>query len=115
MSQPFALLLSILIEASVASAVVAALRWGSGIRAALAAALGTLATHWPAWQAIAHLDGMVGYLPAVLVVETAVVLVESVVYRMLVPLPGRRALSISLVANGASVVVGLALYAFKLA
>jgi hypothetical protein len=51
---------------------------------------------------------------ALLAVETAVVLVESIFYRVIVPLPVLRALSGSLLTNGASVSVGLALYAFRL-
>ena len=55
MSQSRALLLSMATEAAVACALIAALRWGSSARAALAAIVGTLATHGLAWWAILEL------------------------------------------------------------
>jgi hypothetical protein len=48
----------------------------------------------------------------VALVESGVVLAESVAYRLIVPLPWRRALIASLVANGASTGAGLFYYAW---
>jgi hypothetical protein len=115
MTQFVALLLSILIEAAVAAALVAALRWGNGFRAATAAIIGTLATHWLAWWAAPPLEALFGYAAAAAAAETMVVLAESVVYLFVASLPYRRALATSLVANAASFGLGLALYALNLA
>ena len=98
-----------------ASILVMALRWGSGVRAACAAVLATLATHWPAWWCMLHVMEPLGYVTAFVVIEAAVVLVESIVYVVLVPLPNGRALMTSLIANSSSAGLGLALYALDLA
>lgn len=117
MSQSTALLLSLVTEALTALALVRA--WGEGwaraARAALAAVLATLLTHPLAWAAMLGLMDEIGYAAAVALVEAAVVLMESLAYRLLVPLPGGRALLASLVANGASAGLGLLLYALRLA
>jgi hypothetical protein len=115
MTQFVALLLSMVSEAAVAAALVVALRWGNGVLAAAAAIIGTLATHWLAWWAIPHLEAVFGYAPAAAAVETAVVLAESIVYLFMVPLPYRRALATSLLANATSLGLGLAIYALNLA
>jgi len=112
MSQIQALLFSIAIEAVVAFALIRALRWGGGTRAALSATIGTLITHPVAWPAMLHLMAPLGYWAAVALVESGVVLAESVAYRLIVPLPWRRALIASLVANGASTGAGLFYYAW---
>jgi hypothetical protein len=114
-SQWLALLFSIGTEAVAAACVVAILGWGSTPRAAAAAAVGTLATHWLAWWGVLRLMDPFGYIPAVIGIETGVVLAESVVYFALVPLPLGRALVISLAANCASAGLGFALYALELA
>jgi hypothetical protein len=115
MTQFAALLLSMVTEGAAAATLVAALRWGSSVRAAAAAIIGTLATHWLAWWAIPHLEAVFGYAPAAAAVETAVVLAESIVYLFTVPLPYRRALATSLLANATSLGLGLAIYALNLA
>jgi hypothetical protein len=114
MSQLCAMLLSIALEAAIGASFVAALGWGNPLRAALAAALGTLMTHWAAWWGIIALEPDIGYWPAVLLLEGAVILVESIPYLLLVPLRPGHALSASLAANAASAGFGLALYAFDL-
>ncbi len=115
MTQPLALLLSIISESIAAWVLVGACGWGSAWRAGLAAVLGTLVTHWAAWWSIIGLTGMIGYAPAVAAVESFVVLVEAIAYSLIVPLPSGRALLVSLVANGASTALALALYALGLA
>ena len=111
MTQTHALILSIAIEAVVAFVVVRGLRWGGGTRAALAATVGTLVTHPFVWYAVPRLEGPLGYGPAVVLIESGVVLAESVAYRLIVPLDWRRALPASLLANAASTGAGLLYYA----
>ena len=111
MSQTTALVLSIAIEAVVAFALIRALGWGSGLNAALAAALGTLVTHPIAWVLMLRLESPLGYTAAVALVETGVVLAESIAYRLLVKLVWRRSLLASLIANAASTAAGLLYYA----
>jgi hypothetical protein len=110
MTQTAALTLSIAIEAVLAFALVRGLRWGGGIRAALAATVGTLITHPCVWYAVPRLEDSIGYASAVALVESGVVLAESVAYRLIVPLPWRRALVASLIANAASTAAGLLYY-----
>ena len=98
-----------------AYALVGACGWGSAWRAALAAVLGTLTTHWAAWWSIIAMSGAIGYAPAVVAVESCVVIVEAIGYHLIVPLPSGRALLASLFANGASAALALALYALGLA
>jgi hypothetical protein len=112
MSQATALILSIAIEAVIAFAMVSGLRWGSGARAALAATVGTLVTHPFVWHTVPWLEGRFDYGAAVALVESAVVLAESIAYRLIVPLSWRRALVASLIANAASTGAGLLYYAF---
>jgi hypothetical protein len=117
MTQSLALLLSIVVEAISAYALIGACGWGSPLRAGLAAALGTLTTHWGAWSSIIWLieTNEIDYAPAVAAVESAVVLVEAIGYRLIVPLPLSQALLASFIANGASTASGLVLYALNLA
>jgi len=111
MPQAVALVTSIAIEAVVAFALIRALRWGRGCNAALAAALGTLVTHPIVWALVPRLEDPLGYAGAVALIESGVVLAESVAYRMIVPLAWQRALAASLVANAASTAAGLLYYA----
>ena len=113
MPQWLAMLLSMGIEAVVAAALISALGWGSAARAAAAAVLGTLLTHWLAWNSAPWVMAAVGDVPGFLGVEAAVTLVEAVVYRFLVPAPAGRALVLSLAANGISSGVGVVLYLFN--
>ena len=111
MSQVTAMLASIVIEAAVALLLMAALRWPGALRAAAAAALATLLSHPFAWVGAKALIGPLGYAPAVIAVEAMVIVLESTVYRWLVPLPWRRALLVSAAANLASTACGLLAYA----
>jgi hypothetical protein len=115
MTQPLALLLSIVSESIVAYALIWACGWGSPWRAALAATLGTLVTHWAAWWSIIGLTSVIDYASAVSFVESVVVLVEAIGYWLIVPLPLGRALLASLAANGASTAFSLTVYALGLA
>lgn len=115
MPEWLALLISIVVEALVAAALVGGLGWGTGPRAALSAALGTLATHGFAWNGMLMLMESQEYWTAFLCVEAAVVLVESLAYILCARLPLGRALFASLIANGASSGLGLALYGLGLA
>jgi hypothetical protein len=114
MSQPLAMLLSIAIEVAVATASISALRWGSAARAAAAATVGTLLTHWFAWHWSPSLMALIGDIPGFIAVEVCVTLVEAGVYRFLVPVRLGRALVLSLAANGSSAAVGIVLAAFNL-
>lgn len=111
MTQTAALSLSIVIEAVLAFVLVRGLRWGSGMRAALAATVGTLITHPLVWYTVPRLEDSIGYAGAVALIEIDVVLAESVAYRLIVPLSWRRSLLASLVANAASTAAGLLYYA----
>ena len=71
MSQPLAMLLSIAIEAAVAAALISALRWGSAARAAAAATVGTLLTHWFAWHWSLPLMAAIGDIQALLRLKLA--------------------------------------------
>ena len=110
-----ALLLSIGIEAAVAWPLVAGLRWGHGPRAALAAAVGTLLTHWAAWAGFQQLYEQFDYAPTLVVVEGCVIAAEWAAYRLIVPLPAGRALLASAIVNASSTLIGVALYALDLA
>jgi hypothetical protein len=112
MTQIQALTVSIAIEAVSAFILVRGLRWGSGMRAALAATVGTLITHPFVWHGVPRLEGPLGYSAAVALIESLVVLAESVAYRVIVPLAWSRALPASLIANAASTGAGLLYYAF---
>jgi hypothetical protein len=114
MTQWQAMLASIVAEATVAAALVATLAWGRAARAAAAATLGTLITHWFAWNSAPPLMAAIGDIPGFVAIETGVTLVEAVVYRFLVPVDLGRALVLSLAANGCSAGAGLLLGAFNL-
>lgn len=110
MTEIDALLLSVAVEAPAAALLIRIMRWGTAWRAALAATLATLGTHWLAWRGILWLLPWFDYAAAVLLVEAGVVAMEAVAYRLIVPLGLRRALVMSLAANAASTVIGLMLY-----
>ena len=111
MTQGLALLLSLTVEVPAAAIFVFRRGWGSRVRAAGAALIGTLATHWLAWWLALTFINSTDYTLVFLGIETAVVLAEAVVYRFLIPLTLARALSTSLVANGCSATLGLLLSA----
>ena len=114
MSQPLAMLLSIAIEAAIASALIRVLGWGSAARAAASATLGTILTHWFAWHWSPSVMAAIGDIPGFVAVEAGVTVVEAGVYRFLVPVGLGRALMLSLAANGGSAAVGVILAAFNL-
>ena len=113
MSQAAAMLLSLLTEAPAAAAATRGLGWGSAPRAAAVALLGTCATHPVLWDAFWELYPAFGYWPAVAIGEAGVVAVEALFYALLVPLPWRRAVGLSLLANAVSFSAGLALAALR--
>lgn len=113
MTQMQALLLSMLSEAAVAAALVAWLRWGAPARAAGAAVLATLLTHWAVWLLMPRLYGPLGYWGAFALAEAAVVLAEAAVYRLIAVRGAGRALLVSLAANAASAGLGLVIYALR--
>jgi len=115
LTQIEALLLSVAIEAAVAWPLVAGLRWGHGARAALAAAVATLLTHWPAWSGFQWLYEHLDYAPTLLVIEGCVIAAEWIAYRLVVPLPAAQALAASAIVNASSTLVGVALYVLDLA
>jgi hypothetical protein len=110
-----ALLLSIAVEAAAAALLMRAWQHGNAARAALAAATATLLTHGAVWTGVPVLAEALGYGPAVLLAELAVVAAEAPAYRLIVPLAWRDAAAASLVANATSTGFGLALYALGLA
>jgi hypothetical protein len=57
---------------------------------------------------------VIGEIPGFIAVEACVTLVESGLYRFLVPVSFGRALVLSLAANGSSAAVGIVLAAFNL-
>ena len=114
MSQPAAMVLSIAIEAAIAMALIAVLRWGSPARAAVSATLGTLLTHWFAWHSAPPVMAAIGVVPGFVAVEAIVTLVEAGVYFFLVPVSSLRALLLSLAANGSSAAAGVVLAALNL-
>lgn len=115
MSQPVALILSILIEGGVAALMLWRLRWGAPWRGAAAALVGTLVTHWAVWAVMPPLIEEIGYWPTLLIVEGCVVLVETVAYRFVGGLTWRRALTASFAANLASTLAGLVIYYARVA
>jgi len=114
MTQPFAMLVSIAVEAATAAALIVALGWGNAVRAAASAALGTVLTHWFAWHWSPVLMTAIGAVPGFIAAEAAVTIVEAVVYRLVVPLGFGRALVLSLAANGSSAALGVLLAALKI-
>jgi hypothetical protein len=105
-----ALILSLAIEAPVAAAVVAVGRAGRPAAAAGAAVVATLLTHGFAWRAILVASETLDWGIATAIVETLVVLVEAVVYRVVAGLSPRVALTVSFLANAASASFGIGLW-----
>lgn len=109
MTQAFALILSIAIEASVAALVARRAKWRAPALAALAATLGTLATHGLVWRGVEDGADIIGYWPALALAEASAVVVESLFYRLLAAPNMQQALMVSAVANIASSGFGLLL------
>jgi hypothetical protein len=112
MSQTAALLLSIVIESVFAATLARTTRWSARAPAALAAALGTLATHPLVWFGVESGSELIGYGPALAAAESLAALLEAVFYRLLATPRLARALVFSSAANGFSLGVGLLLAVF---
>lgn len=104
-----ALLLSAAIEAPVAWLVVRLTKWPSRgpLHAAAAAAVATAVTHPQLWAAMLCLIPQIGWWPAALVGEGAVVLVEALLIAWMARMKPHHALALSCATNGASFAVGL--------
>ena len=111
MTEPEALLISIAVEAPVAWLLARGLRWpGRGpVHVALAIVLATAATHPQLWAGALALYPHLGHVPTAVLAEAVVVVVEAAVVAWAAALDGPRALAVSLVANAASVAVGMLL------
>jgi hypothetical protein len=107
------MLASLAIEALAAAALLGATGWGRPWRGVAAAMLATLLSHPLAWGGISLTMPSLGYWPAVLGMEALVALAEAPAWRLMVPLPWRRALLGSLVVNALSTAVGLGWYAWE--
>ncbi len=109
MTQPVALLLTLLTEGLVVVALVRAARWRPPTLARwiTAAACASLLTHPVAWWANGALP--LPLWPRALLIEAAVVLAEAGLYRALAPTDLRRAFAAAALANGASFGLGVLL------
>jgi len=106
-----ALLLSAAIEAPVAWLVVRLSRWPSRgpLHAAAAAAVATAVTHPQLWAAMLWLIPQIGWWPAAIVGEAAVVVAEGLLIAWMARMRPPHALLLSCATNAASFAVGLAL------
>ena len=109
MSQLEAMLLSVLIEAPIACAVVRFARWPcrGPLHVAAAAALATAVTHPQLWAAALWLYPRIGYWPTIGLAETAVIVAEAAILLWATGLAPLRSLTVSAVANGASALAGI--------
>jgi hypothetical protein len=108
-----AMLLSVAIEAPLAFIVVSVARWPcrGPLHAAIAVSLATAVTHPQLWTAALWLYPRFGYWSTVVCAEALVVLVEAAIIAWATGLSSVRALVVSGIANGASTLIGLALFA----
>ena len=115
MTQSEALLLTLAIEVPIAVGLVAALRWTSPRRLLLVAASSLAASTWThplLWMVEPLLAATIRDRALRLgLLEAGIALVEAAVYWLAAGLPPRRALLVSVVANGASLGAGLLIYA----
>lgn len=114
-TQTAALVLSVGVEATLAAILAHVSGWSSRLPAALAASLGTVATHPFVWRCVEILSDVVGYWPALAGMELTAVVIESIAYRILATATFGRALALSAAANSLSLAVGLSLYRFGFA
>lgn len=105
-TESVALGLSLTVEAVVAALATTLFQWGSGWRTAAAAITGTLMTHHLAWRTIVATAEPHTYWAVVSLVETGVVLVEAIVYRLF-GMEIRRAFALSTLANASSICCGM--------
>ena len=112
MGQIEAMVLSMVVEAPVAFALVRVCDWPcrGPTHAALAIALATAATHPQLWAASLWLYPRLGYGAAVVLAEAGVVLVEAGIVAWVTELSPARSILVSALANAASVAVGLLLF-----
>jgi hypothetical protein len=108
-----AMMLSIAIESPLAFAMVSLAGWPcrGPLHAAIAVMLATAVTHPQLWAASLWLYPQIGYWPTVGVTEALVILAEATIIAWVTGLSPARALVISGIANGASTLAGLALFA----
>ena len=111
MTQIEAMALSAAIEGPVAYALVRLLGWPCRGPAHVAAAVmvATAASHPLLWEGALWLYGRIGYGPGLLLAESLVVAGEAAVAAWAARLAPAHALTVSVIANGASVLVGLLL------
>jgi len=112
MDQGTALLVSCAVEAVVAASVLGLSGWGQPLRGFATAVAATLMTHPVVWWVFPEIEMRTSYWTALALVELLVVLAETLAYRLILPTDGPRALALSLVANAASVGVGMLYYFF---
>lgn len=101
---------TVLVEVPVVVALCALLRiaaWQRSLTAALAVNLLTVPLLW--FVVFPPAAAVLGWLGAVLLGEVLVVVVEAVAYARALPCPALAAAGVTLVANGLSVLTGLAL------
>ena len=104
-----ALALSIAIEAPVAWLVARQARWPRRWQVAAAAAVATAVTHPQLWAAALWAYDRFPPLPALIVLEAVVVLVEGGLIAWMARLTIRQAMLVSLIANAGSMLFGLLL------
>lgn len=103
------LTISCAIEAPIAALLVRLTQWPSrgSLHAGGAAAAATAVTHPQFWAAALWAFPRFAYWPSLMILETAVVLVEGVLIGWIANLRIDRAMLVSLVANSASCLVGV--------
>jgi hypothetical protein len=108
-----AMVLSVAIEAPLAFAVVSLARWPcrGPLHAAIAVTLATAVTHPQLWTASLWLYPRIGYWSTVVCAEALVILAEATIIAWTTGLSSARALMVSAIANGASTLAGVALFA----
>src|SRR5882757_4892072 len=108
-----AMVLSVAIEAPLAFAVVSLARWPcrGPLHAAIAITLATAVTHPQLWAASLWLYPRLGYWPTVGCAEALVILAEAAIMVWATGLSSARALAVSALANTASTLAGVVLFA----
>jgi len=114
-TQTQALLVTLAVEVPVVVGLAAALRWtarrlGALVALAACAALASLVTHPLLWIVDPLLAPTVAVGPRWALLEGAIVVVEAGILALTTGIAVRRALLLSVAANGASLLVGVAAY-----
>ena len=110
LTEPSALVISALIEAPIAYAIVRFAKWPSrgAFHAAAASAVATAGTHPQLWfNVIPGLSDYLGYWSSVALAEIVVVVIEGALIAWMADLNIQRAMLVSLVANAASFAAGV--------